>query len=105
MEKMKLGQIDKTKEPFSVRNKPFFDIHASRKVKCPQIFFMLSSLIPCPLFLADLTQSLPVISSHFVVSNIVCSMLFPSELFSVVTVLQGQIGPKRRSIGRAAETL
>uniref|UniRef100_A0A3Q3BBS9 mRNA-capping enzyme n=1 Tax=Kryptolebias marmoratus TaxID=37003 RepID=A0A3Q3BBS9_KRYMA len=32
MEKMKLGQIDKTKEPFSVRNKPFFDIHASRKV-------------------------------------------------------------------------
>ncbi|MED6279772.1 hypothetical protein CHARACLAT_004092, partial [Characodon lateralis] len=33
MEKMKIGQIDKTKEPFSVRNKPFFDIHASRK-KC-----------------------------------------------------------------------
>uniref|UniRef100_A0A673ASB9 mRNA-capping enzyme n=1 Tax=Sphaeramia orbicularis TaxID=375764 RepID=A0A673ASB9_9TELE len=32
MEKMKTGQIDKTKEPFSVRNKPFFDIHASRKV-------------------------------------------------------------------------
>lgn len=32
MEKMKSGQIDKTKEPFSVRNKPFFDIHASRKV-------------------------------------------------------------------------
>ena len=32
MEKMKNGQIDKTKEPFSVRNKPFFDIHASRKV-------------------------------------------------------------------------
>lgn len=32
MEKMKIGQIDKTKEPFSVRNKPFFDIHASRKV-------------------------------------------------------------------------
>ncbi|TKS76287.1 mRNA-capping enzyme [Collichthys lucidus] len=31
MEKMKIGQIDKTKEPFSVRNKPFFDIHASRK--------------------------------------------------------------------------
>lgn len=31
-EKMKLGQIDKTKEPFSVRNKPFFDIHASRKL-------------------------------------------------------------------------
>ncbi|CAI5684092.1 unnamed protein product [Oreochromis niloticus] len=31
MEKMKTGQIDKTKEPFSVRNKPFFDIHASRK--------------------------------------------------------------------------
>uniref|UniRef100_A0A8C5C4M5 mRNA-capping enzyme n=1 Tax=Gadus morhua TaxID=8049 RepID=A0A8C5C4M5_GADMO len=32
MEKMKNGQIDKTKEPFSVRNKPFFDIHASRKL-------------------------------------------------------------------------
>lgn len=31
-EKMKLGQIDKAKEPFSVRNKPFFDIHAARKV-------------------------------------------------------------------------
>ncbi|KAF0023746.1 hypothetical protein F2P81_024376 [Scophthalmus maximus] len=33
MEKMKIGQIDKTKEPFSVRNKPFFDIHASRKIE------------------------------------------------------------------------
>uniref|UniRef100_A0A3B3TG90 mRNA-capping enzyme n=1 Tax=Paramormyrops kingsleyae TaxID=1676925 RepID=A0A3B3TG90_9TELE len=32
LEKMKMGQIDKTKEPFSVRNKPFFDIHASRKL-------------------------------------------------------------------------
>ncbi|KAG7266881.1 hypothetical protein CRUP_027944 [Coryphaenoides rupestris] len=32
MEKMKNGQIDKTKEPFSVRNKPFFDIHAARKL-------------------------------------------------------------------------
>ncbi|XP_030637987.1 mRNA-capping enzyme isoform X3 [Chanos chanos] len=31
MEKMKMGQIDKSKEPFSVRNKPFFDIHAARK--------------------------------------------------------------------------
>lgn len=31
-EKMKIGQIDKTKEPFSVRNKPFFDIHATRKL-------------------------------------------------------------------------
>ncbi|XP_019713397.1 mRNA-capping enzyme isoform X2 [Hippocampus comes] len=31
MEKMKTGQIDKTREPFSVRNKPFFDIQASRK--------------------------------------------------------------------------
>ncbi|KAG5276547.1 hypothetical protein AALO_G00106940 [Alosa alosa] len=31
-EKMKTGQIDKTKEPFSVRNKPFFDIHATRKL-------------------------------------------------------------------------
>ena len=33
LEKMKTGQIDKTKEPFSVRHKSFFDIHASRKVK------------------------------------------------------------------------
>ncbi|TWW68736.1 mRNA-capping enzyme [Takifugu flavidus] len=33
MEKMKSGQIDKTKEPFSIRHKSFFDIHASRKVK------------------------------------------------------------------------
>ncbi|KAM9354055.1 mRNA-capping enzyme [Pholidichthys leucotaenia] len=32
MEKMKTGHIDKTKEPFSVRHKPFFDIHASRKL-------------------------------------------------------------------------
>ncbi|XP_026089726.1 mRNA-capping enzyme-like [Carassius auratus] len=31
-EKMKLGQIDKSKEPFSVRNKPFFDIHTARKL-------------------------------------------------------------------------
>ncbi|KAG1929560.1 mRNA-capping enzyme [Pimephales promelas] len=31
-EKMKLGQIDKASEPFSVRNKPFFDIHAARKL-------------------------------------------------------------------------
>lgn len=31
-EKIKMGQIDKTKEPFSVRNKPFFDLHAARKV-------------------------------------------------------------------------
>uniref|UniRef100_A0AAX7UTP8 mRNA-capping enzyme n=1 Tax=Astatotilapia calliptera TaxID=8154 RepID=A0AAX7UTP8_ASTCA len=30
-EKMKTGQIDKTKEPYSVRQKPFYDIHASRK--------------------------------------------------------------------------
>ncbi|KAM9317047.1 mRNA-capping enzyme isoform 2-T2 [Gastrophryne carolinensis] len=30
-EKMKIGLIDKTLEPFSVRNKPFFDIHAARK--------------------------------------------------------------------------
>ncbi|XP_005377798.1 PREDICTED: mRNA-capping enzyme isoform X2 [Chinchilla lanigera] len=30
-EKIKSGLIDKTQEPFSVRNKPFFDIHASRK--------------------------------------------------------------------------
>ncbi|KAM9840634.1 mRNA-capping enzyme isoform 2-T2 [Aulostomus maculatus] len=32
LEKMKTQQIDKTKEPFSVRNKPFFDIHATRKL-------------------------------------------------------------------------
>ncbi|XP_041109642.1 mRNA-capping enzyme isoform X1 [Polyodon spathula] len=32
LEKMKNGQLDKTKEPFSVRNKPFFDIHASKKL-------------------------------------------------------------------------
>lgn len=31
-EKMKTGQIDKTQEPFSVRNKPFFDIHTARKL-------------------------------------------------------------------------
>ncbi|XP_004696307.1 mRNA-capping enzyme isoform X2 [Echinops telfairi] len=31
-EKMKTGLIDKTQEPFSVRNKPFFDIYASRKL-------------------------------------------------------------------------
>ncbi|XP_059556921.1 mRNA-capping enzyme isoform X2 [Myotis daubentonii] len=30
-EKMKTGLIDKTQEPFSVRNKPFFDIYTSRK--------------------------------------------------------------------------
>uniref|UniRef100_A0A670I4J8 mRNA-capping enzyme n=1 Tax=Podarcis muralis TaxID=64176 RepID=A0A670I4J8_PODMU len=31
-EKMKTGQIDKAQEPFSVRNKPFFDIHVSKKL-------------------------------------------------------------------------
>ncbi|XP_058516878.1 mRNA-capping enzyme isoform X2 [Ochotona princeps] len=31
-EKMKTGLIDKTQEPFGVRNKPFFDIHTSRKL-------------------------------------------------------------------------
>ncbi|XP_064144976.1 mRNA-capping enzyme isoform X3 [Loxodonta africana] len=31
-EKMKTGLIDKTQEPFSVRNKPFFDICTSRKL-------------------------------------------------------------------------
>ncbi|KAM4772229.1 mRNA-capping enzyme [Rhinophrynus dorsalis] len=31
-EKMKMGLIDKAQEPFSVRNKPFFDIHAARKL-------------------------------------------------------------------------
>lgn len=29
---MKSGLIDKAQEPFSVRNKPFFDIYTSRKV-------------------------------------------------------------------------
>lgn len=42
MEKMKTGQIDKTKEPFSVRNKPFFDIHASRKVRWTKASVLLS---------------------------------------------------------------
>ncbi|XP_061610908.1 mRNA-capping enzyme isoform X4 [Phyllopteryx taeniolatus] len=37
MEKMKTGQIDKTREPFSVRNKPFFDIQASRKLPCASV--------------------------------------------------------------------
>ncbi len=40
-EKMKLGQIDKSKEPFSIRNKPFFDIHIARKV------FICKRLWPC----------------------------------------------------------
>ncbi|XP_077160654.1 mRNA-capping enzyme isoform X2 [Paroedura picta] len=31
-DKMKTGQIDKAQEPFSVRNKPFFDIHAAKKL-------------------------------------------------------------------------
>uniref|UniRef100_A0A8C4ULP1 RNA guanylyltransferase and 5'-phosphatase n=1 Tax=Falco tinnunculus TaxID=100819 RepID=A0A8C4ULP1_FALTI len=31
-EKMKNGLIDKAQEPFSVRNKPFFDIYTSRKL-------------------------------------------------------------------------
>ncbi|KFW86006.1 mRNA-capping enzyme, partial [Manacus vitellinus] len=31
-EKMKSGLIDKAQEPFSVRNKPFFDIYTSRKL-------------------------------------------------------------------------
>ncbi|XP_073445692.1 mRNA-capping enzyme isoform X4 [Dendrobates tinctorius] len=31
-EKMKTGHIDKTQEPFSVRNKPFFDINTARKL-------------------------------------------------------------------------
>lgn len=43
MEKMKTGQIDKTKEPFSVRNKPFFDIHASRKVTSTKASVSLSN--------------------------------------------------------------
>lgn len=45
LEKMKTGQIDKTKEPFSVRNKPFFDIHAARKVTWTKSFFCLFKLI------------------------------------------------------------
>ena len=43
MEKMKTGQIDKTKEPFSVRNKPFFDIHAARKVRGTLSLFLYLS--------------------------------------------------------------
>lgn len=39
-EKMKSGLIDKAQEPFSVRNKPFFDIYTSRKVS-------LISVISC----------------------------------------------------------
>ncbi|XP_007421845.1 mRNA-capping enzyme isoform X1 [Python bivittatus] len=31
-DKMKNGQIDKAQEPFSVRNKPFFDIHVAKKL-------------------------------------------------------------------------
>ncbi|XP_048350587.1 mRNA-capping enzyme isoform X1 [Sphaerodactylus townsendi] len=31
-DKMKTGQIDKAQEPFSVRNKPFFDIFAAKKL-------------------------------------------------------------------------
>jgi len=48
MEKMKTGQIDKTKEPFSVRNKPFFDINASRKVNWSKMLFSLSNPHPSP---------------------------------------------------------
>lgn len=36
-EKMKSGLIDKAQEPFSVRNKPFFDIYTSRKVSLVSI--------------------------------------------------------------------
>lgn len=43
MEKMKTGQIDKTKEPFSVRHKPFFDINAARKVTWTKASFSLSN--------------------------------------------------------------
>ncbi|XP_041043142.1 mRNA-capping enzyme isoform X8 [Carcharodon carcharias] len=39
-EKMKSGQIDKTREPFSVRNKPFFDINAARKVSAKLSLFL-----------------------------------------------------------------
>ncbi|PKU30483.1 hypothetical protein llap_19213 [Limosa lapponica baueri] len=38
---MKNGLIDKAQEPFSVRNKPFFDIYASRKlgeVECLKVY-------------------------------------------------------------------
>ncbi|XP_075453955.1 mRNA-capping enzyme isoform X3 [Ascaphus truei] len=31
-EKMKTGHIDKAQEPFSIRHKPFFDIHIARKL-------------------------------------------------------------------------
>uniref|UniRef100_A0A8C3JHC3 RNA guanylyltransferase and 5'-phosphatase n=1 Tax=Calidris pygmaea TaxID=425635 RepID=A0A8C3JHC3_9CHAR len=38
-EKMKNGLIDKAQEPFSVRNKPFFDIYASRKVNLISVVY------------------------------------------------------------------
>lgn len=37
---MKTGHIDKAQEPFSVRNKPFFDIYASRKVNSILAFYV-----------------------------------------------------------------
>lgn len=40
-EKMKNGLIDKTQEPFSVRNKPFFDIYTSRKVNFISVVYVV----------------------------------------------------------------
>lgn len=40
-EKMKNGLIDKAQEPFSVRNKPFFDIYASRKVNLISVVYIV----------------------------------------------------------------
>lgn len=57
LEKMKTGQIDKTKEPFSVRNKPFFDIYAARKVT--QKTFILFCFHPIFLVI-HITQSEPI---------------------------------------------
>lgn len=40
-EKMKNGLIDKAQEPFSVRNKPFFDIYTSRKVNLISVVYVV----------------------------------------------------------------
>lgn len=69
LEKMKTGQIDKTKEPFSVRHKPFFDIHASRKVKSEQrhpFHFLSHPPPPHPLsFLLQIGSNAYYILSYF----------------------------------------
>uniref|UniRef100_A0AAY4BAH4 mRNA-capping enzyme n=1 Tax=Denticeps clupeoides TaxID=299321 RepID=A0AAY4BAH4_9TELE len=49
-EKMKMGLIDKTREPFSVRNKPFFDIHYTRKVRARRSPLVIYRLMVNPIF-------------------------------------------------------